>query len=188
MPAWEKLFADKIKQQLIPMNIKNVLIAMTGDLINSDRRLDEITNAAENRTNAAFLAVDLLQQFIMDLNLNFNISVLSVCGNESRVKDEPTWSSNIASDSYDYMIFKTLEHIFKGSAGVSFIKGDIMESVIEISGKKILFLHGNGSVKSGATETSIQQIKGRYASNGILLDYVIFGHLHSCLINCVRME
>ncbi len=154
-----KLFADKIKAYLIPMKVKNVLIACTGDLLNSDRRLDEIMCAAENRTNAAFIAVDILQQFILDLNQKFNISILSVVGNESRVKDEMTWSSNVASDSYDYMIFRALQHIFKNSPGISFITGDCVESVVLINGQNVLFLHGNGSIKGSSTETSVTQIK-----------------------------
>ena len=68
-------------------SITNVLLVQSGDLLNSDRRLDELLSMATNRAKATFLAVAIVQQVILDLNEHFNVSVASVTGNESRVKD-----------------------------------------------------------------------------------------------------
>ena len=175
-----KLFVDKATTYFKSMGITNVLLAMSGDLLNSDRRLDELLSMATNRAKATFLAVDILQQVILDLNSNFNVSTCMVTGNESRVKQEWGWSKSLASDNYDYTIFKTLEYIFRDT-DINFINGDPTEMVVEVAGQNLLILHGNGSIKKGL-DTSITQIMGRYSARGTKIDYVIFGHVHSARV------
>ena len=175
-----KYFVKRAITYFKSQNISNILVAMTGDLLNSDRRLDELLNMATNRAKATFLAVDIFQQIILELNKHFNVSVAAVTGNESRVKQEWGWSKMLASDNYDFTIFKTLEYIFKDSK-VNFINGDPTELVVEVAGQNLLLLHGNGSIKKGL-DTSITQIMGRYKSRGINVDYVIFGHVHSARV------
>ena len=161
-------------------NISNILIAQTGDLLNSDRRLDELLSMATNRAKATFLAVDIFQQIILELNEHFNVSICSVTGNESRVKDNWGWSKMLASDNYDFTIFKTLEYLFRDS-NINFIDGDPTELIVEVAGQNLLVLHGNGSIKKGI-DTSITQIMGRYKARGVDVDYVIFGHIHSARV------
>ena len=161
--------------------VKNVVVALTGDLLNSDRRLDELLAMATNRSKATFLAVDILQQVILHLNHHFNLTVLSVSGNESRVKKDWGWGDLMATDSYDYTIFKMLEYLFKSSA-IKFIEGDPLEIVVQVAGQNLLCLHGNGSIKKSGMESSVQQIVGRYGLKGIDIDYIIFGHVHSARV------
>ena len=175
-----KLFVDKATKYFKAFGITNVLMVQSGDLLNSDRRLDELLNMATNRAKATFLAVDILQQVIMDLNSNFNVSVTMVTGNESRVKKDWGWSGNIASDNYDYTIFQTLRYIFKDT-DITFVDGDPTEVVVEVAGQNLLVLHGNGSIKKGI-DTSITQLMGRYRARGIDINYVIFGHIHSARV------
>ena len=176
-----KHFVKKATKYFKAFGVTNILVAMTGDLLNSDRRLDELLNMATNRAKATFLAVDILQQVIMDLNSNFNVSVAMVTGNESRVKKDWGWSKNLASDNYDFTIFKTLEYLFKDS-DVNFIDGDPTELVVEVAGQNLLMLHGNGSIKKGL-DTSVTQIMGRYSARGIKIDYIVFGHIHSARVS-----
>jgi len=56
-----KKHVDACKRQCEAHGINRVLIAMTGDLLNSDRRLDELLSNAGNRSKASVLAVDLYQ-------------------------------------------------------------------------------------------------------------------------------
>jgi len=174
------LFVNKAKLYFKANNITNVLLVQSGDLLNSDRRLDELLSMATNRAKATFLAVDIFQQVILDLNKDFNVSVCSVTGNESRVKKDWGWSKLLASDNYDYTIFQILKYIFRDSA-INFIDGDPTELVVEVAGQNLLVLHGNGSIKKGI-DTSITQIMGRYKARGIDVDYVIFGHIHSARV------
>ena len=175
-----KYFVKRAISFFKSQDVSNILIAMTGDLLNSDRRLDELLSMATNRAKATFLAVDIFQQIILELNKHFNVSVASVTGNESRVKKDWGWSKMLASDNYDFTIFKTLEYLFKDS-DVNFINGDPTELVVEVAGQNLLLLHGNGSIKKGL-DTSVTQIMGRYSARGTKIHYVIFGHVHSARV------
>jgi len=175
-----RLFVDKATQYFKTANISNILVAMTGDLLNSDRRLDELLSNATNRAKATFLSVDILQQVLLDLNRHFNISIASVTGNESRANPETGWSDLIATDNYDYTIFNMLKYLLGDK--MTFIDGDPLELVVDVAGQKLLMLHGNGGIKHANVETSINQIVGRYRLKGVDIDYVIFGHMHSCRI------
>ena len=175
-----KHFVNKAKTYFKTANISNVVMALTGDLMNSDRRLDELLNQATNRANATFLGVDILQQAILDLNEDFNVTVASVIGNEGRANKEMGWSDVVATDNYDYTIFQCLRFLFRDSH-VDFVHGDPSELVINVAGQNLLMLHGHGSFR-GKLETSVNQIAGRYALKGIHIDYIIFGHVHSARV------
>ena len=175
-----KTFVDKAIMYFKTHNISNVLMVQSGDMLNSDRRLDEMLQMATNRAKATFLAVDIFQQVILHLNKHFNLSVCMVTGNESRVKQEWGWGDVLATDNYDYTIFHTLRYIFKES-NINFIEGDPTEIVVNVAGQNLLVLHGNGSIK-GKIEQSINQIIGRYRLRGTKIDYVIFGHVHSARV------
>ena len=175
-----KYFVKRAIMYFKSQSISNILIAQTGDLLNSDRRLDELLSMATNRSKATFLAVDIFQQIILELNKHFNVSICSVTGNESRVRQDWGWSKMLASDNYDYTIFQILRYIFNDS-DINFIDGDPTELIVEVAGQNLLVLHGNGAIKKGI-DTSITQIMGRYKARGINVDYVIFGHIHSARV------
>jgi predicted phosphodiesterase len=154
---------------------------MTGDLINSDRRLDEILAMATNRSKATFLATAILQQFVLDLNEEFNILIAGVSGNESRMAEEFGFNDIVATDNYDFTILEMLKLVFRNSKGVQFVDcASPTEGVIEIEGSNILIIHGYA--QRADIEKYIQQVKGRYSSKGVKIDYVLLGHLHSCRI------
>lgn len=174
------IYAQKIKEELKSKSIKNVLIALTGDLMNSDRRLDELLAESTNRSKATFLIVSIIEQFILDIATTANVTVASVIGNESRVGKDFGWEEHVASDNYDYTIFNILNLLFRNTK-VRFLHGNSIEQVIEVSGQNILLLHGN-QIKASSVEQSIQKIKGKYIANGIKIDFILFGHLHSARI------
>ena len=173
-------FVDRAKQYFKNANITNVVVALTGDLLNSDRRLDELLNQATNRAKATFLSVDIMQQVILDINKQFNVSVASVVGNEGRANKELGWSNVVATDNYDYTIYNCLRYLFKDSK-VHFIDGDPSEIVVNVAGQNLLMLHGHGGLRGGI-EKAINQIMGRYSAKGINIDYIIFGHVHSARV------
>ena len=173
-------FINRARLYFKTAKITNVVMALTGDLMNSDRRLDELLNQATNRAKATFLGVDILQQAIIDLNQDFNVTVASVVGNEGRANKEMGWSNVVATDNYDYTIFQCLRYLFRDKS-IKFIHGDPSELVINVAGQNLLMLHGHGAVR-GKLETSINQIAGRYSLKGIKIDYVIFGHVHSARV------
>lgn len=174
-----KLLATKAKMYFKSVGISNVLTAMTGDLMNSDRRLDELLNQATNRAKATLLSFYILEQFIVDLNQDFNITVASVSGNESRANKEQGFSEICATDNYDFTLFNMLKVAFRDSK-INFIDGSFAEQVVNVAGSNVLLLHGQ-AIKQDFEKT-LQQIVGRYSAKGIKIDYIFFGHLHSARI------
>jgi predicted phosphodiesterase len=174
-------FAQRIKQYASCHHASRCVLAMTGDLLNSDRRLDELLAMSTNRSGATFIAVDLLQQFIRDINTALNVTVLGICGNESRLGEDIGWVSQVATDNYDATIFNILRLLFKDAYGVEFIDTDPLEAVVEVAGHNILFMHGH-SLKGADIEKAVAQICGKKAAQGVLIRYVITGHLHSARI------
>ena len=178
-----KKFAINAKKYLEANQVNRVLIAMTGDLLNSDRRTDELLSEATNRAKATILAVVLLRQFIEDLITDYNVSIANVIGNESRITEDVGWTDAVVTDNYDFTIFNILKLLFEKS-GVKFISDDnSLERVVEIDNQNILLLHGNQL--KGNLEQAIQKIKGKYVSQRISINFVICGHLHSARIGDV---
>ena len=164
--------------------VSEVVIAMTGDMMNSDRRLDELLENATNRSKAVFLAVDILQQLIVDVNRKYPVTVTSICGNEGRVSPDLGWVDQVASDNYDFTIHQTLSHLFRGKKGITFVPiENPLEQVLEINGKHILLCHGhNGVATNSNIENGVSKYISRYSVAGIHLDYVLMGHIHSANI------
>lgn len=177
-------YVQKAKAHFHSLGVRQVLIAFTGDLMNSDRRLDEIVSAATNRTQATFLAVDILQQLILDVNQDFNVDVAWVCGNEGRANAEPGWVDFVASDNYDHMIMLCLSKIFEGGK-VRFIKpANPCESLLHLDGFNLLLLHGHGgAIKKTGVASSTTTIRSKYAEQGEIVDYIIWGHIHEAYIS-----
>jgi len=159
----------------------NVVLAMGGDMMNSDRRLDELLNQASNRADAMWVAVDILQQAILDLNNKFNVTVTGVCGNESRGPQDIHWSKYVVTDNYDWTILRVLEKLFMGSDIDFIIPDDPLELLMDINGHRVLMLHGHQNKMQ--TEGGIQQIIGKYVSLDERVDFIIYGHVHCAKIS-----
>jgi len=160
--------------------VKRILVACTGDLINNDNIPDKLLNAATNRARASVLATYVLQQFIIDLNQDFDVNVTGVSGNESRIKDEIGFSDAIATDNYDSMILQMLHLLFKDTDVNVFFCGH-NEGFVDVNGKTIMLMHGH-VLKGTDIEKYVQQIRGRHSSRGLNVDYVLMGHMHSARI------
>lgn len=170
-------YAGEIKTILKPYGVNKIVFAMTGDMLNSDRRLDEKLSMATNRMKATMLSVKLIQNFINDLLNDFeSMDVIYVTGNESRSGEEYGFSDILVTDNYDTVIFNILSLLYENVDRVNFLHTNPVETVITINGKNVLVLHGT-TIKSDS-QAGIQQIIGKYSAKGILIDYVIFGHVH----------
>lgn len=169
--------------RFIHANVKRVVIFFTGDLLNSDRRLDEITSAATNRTQAMLLAAEILQQFIRDFAADWHVDVLWVCGNEGRINQEVGFTHFVASDNYDHAIPLILSHLFRDAQHVTFHPPENpMEKVVELNGLNLLLLHGHGGVK-GTPSDAAAKIRAKYAERGIPIDYMVWGHIHEACVS-----
>ncbi|MHA3959618.1 MULTISPECIES: hypothetical protein [unclassified Vulcanococcus] len=172
--------ASRVKQLGKSYGARKVVIACLGDFLNSDRRLDELLSNATNRSKATLCAVDILRAFVLDLREQFEIEVYGITGNESRVNKELGWSDELASDSYDLMIYEILKRGFAGADGIAFKGFRSNELLFEVLGRTFLCLHGH---QIGANvQKSVQEITGKYAAQGITVDFTLFGHLHASAI------
>ena len=169
-------FAHHIKEYASFYNVSEIFIAITGDLLNSDRRLDEKLAMSTNRAKATFLGVHLLKHFILDLNSIANVSVGCVSGNESRAY-ELGWVDIVSSDNYDYVIFEMLRILLPD---INFITSGGLELVVEVNGHNVLLIHGHqlGNMQND----KIAKVISKYARNGIILDFMMCGHLHETKI------
>ncbi len=176
-------FIETAIREFLDDGITHVLVAFTGDMINSDRRLDEQFNMATNRVRAQFLAVELFKQVIEELSCYFELYVASISGNESRVDPEYGWSDAMITDNYDYSIHNILNLLFANNEHITFCGDCGAEKVVDFGGKKILLIHGNQLTRD--YEKSLSKVKARYADHGIIIDFVIFGHLHETHISAL---
>lgn len=159
--------------------IRNIFVAVTGDMLNSDRRLDELLHAASNRAKGSLLAEYLLEQVYIDLiTRGFIVTTAWVSGNESRFKDIQEHTEHAATENYDFTIHEHLKIMFRNVNQIEFVSKNFKEQVFDVNGFKILLLHGEG-IKS---DKNIQSIFGKYALEGTQIDYLLFGHLHSTQI------
>jgi len=176
-----KKHVQAAKRTAIAYGIKHIHIQFTGDLLNSDRRMDELLANAGNRAKASVLAVDLYSQAILDVAKDFDVTVSGISGNESRVNKELSWVAEGATDNYDFAIYEMLD-LYIGDK-VKFMRPDNpSESVISLAGQNVLSIHGHGAVGVNNLQKSVQEIKGRYIANGIKIDFVIWGHIHEAVI------
>lgn len=172
--------AQRVKQLGQSYGARKVVVACLGDFLNSDRRLDELLSNSTNRSRATLLAVDILRAFLLDLREQFELEVYGITGNESRVSKELGWSDALATDSYDLMIYEILKRGFDGADGIQFCGFQANELLFEVMGRTFLCLHGHQIGTN--VQKSVQEISGKYAAQGITVDYTLFGHLHASAI------
>ncbi len=178
--------AERAISQFKLQNVESVAVFMTGDLINSTRRISEITAYAGPRVKVVFHAFLLIGQFIEMLYEHFNVTIAHVVGNESRLSEYFDTTNFLASDNFDLMVFEMLKQTHQRPGMVFVDSGDNpMEQVVNVNGVNFLLVHGNGHSGIAATskiENEVQKIKARYAEQDIKIGYVICGHIHSTYI------
>ena len=163
--------------------VSHVVLAITGDLMNSDRRLDELLANQDNRARATLGAVDILQQLTQDLiTKGYTVTGADVNGNEGRCTKEVGWVPKVASDNYDETICRMLEYLFRDHSAVQWAsRDDATELVINIAGHNWLLIHGHQLGKD--LEASTGKLVSKYAKRGVQIRYVISGHIHSEYMN-----
>lgn len=174
-----KLYRDYIEKYCKAFAPNRIIVAMTGDLISSDKRLDNILMKATNRATASIVATKLLGKFLVDISQFAPVKVVSVVGNESRMSHEMGFNDVTITDNYDYLIHNQLRFLLEGDKnGIKFLNdGSDVEAIVNINGHNILLMHGF-SIKGKNDQGAMQSILGKYAARGIIVNYVLFGHVH----------
>lgn len=178
-----QLLASKAKRLGAAYNVQKVVVFFGGDLMNSDRRLDELLAMSTNRARATILAVHLYKQFLLDLRTEFFVDVFGVTGNESRAKDNLGWVDVVATDSYDYTIYAMLQAVFDAveDKGMRFHDFQANEVVFQIHGETFLGVHGHQV--NATDQKKCQAIIGKYAAKGVNVTHILCGHIHATVIS-----
>jgi len=159
--------------------VSKVLMLFTGDLINSDRRLDELISASTNRAKATVLTIHILKQAICDVRNKYPVDIISVLGNESRVGKEMTFSNEALSDNYDFTVMAQLKQIFEFAKikDVNFKGYDKVWEIVDFGQQKWGVSHNlSGSVDS---QKGAQSHIGMLSLQGHKIDYLVGGHIHA---------
>ena len=178
-----QLLAMKAKLLGLAYGVERVVVFFGGDLMNSDRRLDELLAMSTNRARATVLAVHLYKQFLMDLRSEFFVDVFGVTGNESRAKDNLGWVDVVATDSYDFTIYAMLQSLFGAveDAGMRFHEFQANEVVFKLHNETFLGVHGHQV--NATDQKKCQAIIGKYAAKGINVTHILCGHIHATVIS-----
>ena len=178
-----QLLAQKVKQYAAPMGVQKVVVFFGGDLMNSDRRLDEILAMSTNRAKATLLAVHLYKQFLMDLLGDFFVDCFGVTGNESRAKKDLGWVDVVATDNYDFTIYSMLQVIFDAidDRTIRFHDFNANEVVFKVHNETFLGIHGHQV--NASDQKKVQAMIGKYAAKGISITHIICGHIHATMVS-----
>ena len=178
-----QLLAQKAKLLGKAYGVERVVVFFGGDLMNSDRRLDELLAMSTNRARATVLAVHLYKQFLQDLRSDFFVDVFGVTGNESRAKENLGWVDVVATDSYDFTIYSMLQAIFNvvEDAGMRFHEFQANEVVFKLHNETFLGVHGHQV--NATDQKKCQAIIGKYAAKGINVTHILCGHIHATVIS-----
>lgn len=155
-------------------SVTDIIVAFTGDLLNSDRRVDELLTNAGTRSETFVQSLQILSGFLTDLARRYRVTVLSVVGNESRMDQDPPFRDPI--HNFDFLIHKCLSMLLSDCKDrIKFLDVDRnYEKVYPVGGLNILFYHGYKY-----TPNKISKFIMKYNQLGMLIDYVITGHIHA---------
>lgn len=178
-----QLLAQKVKLLGKAYGAEKVVVFFGGDLMNSDRRLDELLAMSTNRARATLLAVHLYRQFLVDLRADFFVDCFGITGNESRVKDDLGWVDVVATDSYDFTIFAMLQAIFDAAEdkGLRFHDFQANEVVFQLHNQTFLGIHGH-QIRAD-DQKKVQAMIGKYAAKGVNITHILCGHIHSTMVS-----
>lgn len=179
----KKLYINESCDYFEHMGVGRVLFVCGGDLLNSDRRLDELLNAATNRAKASVLMEHLLKQAILEVrDRGYQVDVISVLGNEARIGDEIPFSAEGLSENYDFLIMANLKEMFEfaGIKGINFLSIDQVEEIVNVNNQNWLIAHDISKYtdKQSASQSAI----GRHSLQGKKIDYILGGHVHATRI------
>lgn len=175
-------FVDRARIAFKASNVSHILIAGTGDWINSDRRLSEKLVSATTRIRASLLTTYLIQQAIIDLSKDFSVAFAGVVGNESRSPDDNFDTADVlAADNFDYLIYEQLKMLFAGKP-VSFpeLQNHVNDVVKLPNGFNVLLTHG--TFFKNSPDRSLPKIVQNYTLQGIPIHMALCGHIHSAAV------
>jgi len=192
----ERLFQNVVKMGTVhwsgpPPGV--IYVILGGDLISGEIH-EEL--AKSNDLLAIPAVRELATHLISGIELllesfDCEVRVVSVPGNHGRTTRKPE-SKGFVLNSYDTLVAWLVESWFmaKGTKRISFAAPASGDALINICGWNFLFTHGDrigsrggmGMVGPAATiARGMQRLIQDYASEQIVIDYIMVGHFHSSM-------
>ena len=162
-------------------NIKNIVIACTGDFNNLNKLKEQyMTNEMASRIQSSIYGFEILSNNIDKLlELDVNISFVGIMGNESRIDFSERFGNvnSVSKDNLDYMFFQLLKLRYSDSC-FFFNDCDEIETVFSLFKHNILLTHGD-KLNHKNLNSEVESIQSKYVKNGkFMVDYVLLGHIH----------
>jgi hypothetical protein len=156
-------------------NVRRCVVALTGDIVNSDRRTSELMSNEFNRAHAIMNAFEVLSQAIDVVDSEVPVTnVVSVIGNESRIDKDFAFETRCLTNNFDYILHEMLRAYF-GEIKCS-EWGNPVERLLSIDGILMMLSHGITKCKASPAN-QLSYYRAKYGR----VDYLIEGHLHEAL-------
>jgi hypothetical protein len=174
-----KKYADRCKKKMESAGTEKIIIALTGDLYNSNRRYDEIVDNMDSLAVAVIIGSDLISKFIMDVSQGRYTTVYSVFGNESRIREE--YTANHWEHNFDFINHYMMKYRLEQQENIFFNNPTYDHSVVikDVLGANILLIHGHN-------RTSFEKELVKFAHDPhdpIIIHYMLHGHVHETKIS-----
>lgn len=171
-----RLYAQTIIRQQLATGADRLVIALTGDLVDSlcgKERLDKILQSDTPQHQAMMMGADLIISFItelQELEVFGSIMVAGVAGNESRQTGDVAFGDKGGAENLDCNIHAILDRHFRGSdVETSF---ELFRNVIQVEDQRVLLIHGHTLPRN----MDQKQLHGILTEHGC--DFGISGHIH----------
>jgi len=171
------LYINIAKHQFRAAGVRKVVVACTGDLLNSNRRLDEMATNGTTISAAIITMCDILQQVLLDLAEDFQVSVVTVGGNESRCSENLSTNNKLMGSNHDLTVHYMLSRMLADTYITFEPIIDAFETLVQIGDLNIIVTHGT-AIPAKDPARGVAKIINKWAKNGIIVDYVMCGHVH----------
>lgn len=155
---------------------RRTIVAITGDVVNSDRRLSELMTNEYNRAHATMNSFEVLSQAIDVLSSSIPVThITSVIGNEDRADKDFAFEARCLTNNFGYIVHEMLRAYFPEIVCSKW--GNPVERILDIDGTLMLLTHGITKAKASPAN----QLAYYRAKHG-RIDHMISGHLHESLV------
>lgn len=160
------------------LGVKDIYLFFTGDLLNSDRRYDELLTNTCNRAKALVYLFRYFDKTIQDISKEFNIlGIESVVGNESRIDLDLSGINSLASNNFDFIFHEMLRAAFPNLVS-DVLEGAVVERCVKIKDEVILLTHGMYFKANDVFDTIPRYAQENYG----YVTYTMCGHIHDAVV------
>lgn len=178
-----EILFNKVITELNMRKCNNIIIAFTGDLFNLDERDEQKKTNEFTRAEALLKGYDIICNYVnLLLFKGFNVSMVSVVGNESRLLTSIPQGNvdDLVKNNFDYVVFQMLKRNYQDI--VAFLNnGDKLYDFFRVDDLHIGLMHSD-KIKHNNLNKEVYQLRDMFKEkHNTYIDLFIFGHIHSHL-------